>query len=123
MKLNHVNLPVEDVAATKTFFERFFDFKCEEVKGNNMLAVLRNEDDFILVLTSHVFNTEGNHSYPDAFHIGFLKDNAAAVSAVYNRLVDGGVQLDKAPSKMRGGFGFYFYAPGNVLIEISFAAR
>lgn len=119
MKLNHVNLPVDNVAESAAFFERFFDFKCTEVKGDNMLAVLKGEDDFTLVLMSAVFNKNGNAVYPDAFHIGFLFDEKDKVKSVYDRLKSGGVPLGQEAGNLRGGYGFYFNAPGNILTEVS----
>ena len=80
LKLNHINLPVTDVAASAGFFEQYFNFKTIEVKGNNMLAILEGDDGFILVLMADTFNRNGNSIYPDVFHIGFLVDTPAQVS-------------------------------------------
>jgi catechol 2,3-dioxygenase-like lactoylglutathione lyase family enzyme len=119
IKLNHVNLPVTDVAASSRFFEQYFHFKCTSVKGNNMLAIMEGEDGFILVLMADTFNRNGNNNYPDAFHIGFLVDNHAQVTEVYDRLVDGGIKVTQPPGALRGGYGFYFNAPGNILTEVT----
>lgn len=119
IKLNHVNLPVADVAASSEFFEQYFNFKCTDIKGNNMLAVMEGEDGFILVLMADTFNRNGNNNYPDAFHIGFLVDSHEQVVEVYDRLVEGGVNVTQPPGSLRGGYGFYFNAPGNILTEIT----
>lgn len=119
MKLNHINLPVDNVAESAAFFERYFDLKCIEVKGDNMLAVLKGSDGFILVLMSAVFNKSGNVTYPDAFHIGFLFDERDKVKEVYDRLHAGGVEVPQQPGNLRGGYGFYFKAPGDILTEVS----
>lgn len=50
MKLNHINLVVKDVALASRFFETWFGFRCKEIKGENIVAVLKGEDDFTLVL-------------------------------------------------------------------------
>jgi catechol 2,3-dioxygenase-like lactoylglutathione lyase family enzyme len=119
MKLNHINLPVEDVAATKRFFEKFFDFECLEVKGDNALAILKGEGNFILVLMSKSFNQNRLIEYPDAFHIGFLVNGNDKVDAAHQRLIEGGFLPQNPPGSIRGQYGFYFKAPGNLLIEVT----
>ena len=119
MTLNHLNLPVADVAQTRIFFEKYFDFKCVDVKGDNVLAVLHGVNGFVLSLMSTSFNRNGNSVYPDAFHMGFLVESEDQVNAMWHRLKSDEIGLEGEPRNMRGIFGFYFYAPGNILIEIS----
>ncbi|WPU96524.1 VOC family protein [Mucilaginibacter sabulilitoris] len=119
MKLNHINLPVTDVIGSINFFEQYFNFKCTDVKGDNVLAVLEGKDGFTLVLMANDFNKNGNITYPDAFHIGFFVDSQEEVTSIYNRLVEGGVATEHPPGKMRGSYGFYFNAPGNILTEVT----
>lgn len=119
MKLNHINLPVENVNESRQFFETYFGFKCTEVKGDNLLAVLQGKDNFILVLMSHSFNRDDISAFPSAFHIGFLLETKEEVMQQYNRLKAGNIYLENEPVNMRGVFGFYFYAPGNILVEVS----
>jgi catechol 2,3-dioxygenase-like lactoylglutathione lyase family enzyme len=101
------------------FFEKYFDFKCIDVKGDHKLAVLKGTDDFTLVLMSESFNRNGHHGYPDALHIGFLVDNILQVNNLYARLKESDIALEHEPGNMRGVFGFYFHAPGNILTEVS----
>ncbi|NML20869.1 VOC family protein [Pseudoflavitalea sp. G-6-1-2] len=119
MQINHLNFPVSDVAQTRSFFEKHFNFTCREVKGDNMLVVLENETGFVLTLMSTDFNRNGNSVYPDAFHMGFLVNDQETVRSVWKRLSNGGVVLEQEPRNMRGVFGFYLHAPGNILIEVS----
>lgn len=119
IKLNHINLPVADVSVGSQFFEQYFNFKSSGVKGNNMLAVLEGEDGFILVLMADSFNRNGDNNYPDAFHIGFLVDSHEQVTEVYDRLIKGGIDVAQSPGSLRGGYGFYFNAPGNILTEVT----
>ncbi|SDP48190.1 Predicted lactoylglutathione lyase [Mucilaginibacter sp. OK268] len=119
MKLNHINLPVTDVAASISFFEQYFNFKCAEIKGDNLLAVLQGSDGFTLVLMADSFNRNGNTTYPDAFHIGFFVESREQVTDIYNRLLEGGYATEHPPGNLRGSFGFYFNAPGNLLTEIT----
>jgi len=118
MTINHLNLPVSDVAAATTFFESHFDFKCLETKGDNMIAVLTNPADFTLVLMSSKINKGENTAYPDAFHIGFILDSAEKVNDTFSKLKTGGIPLEREPQKIRNSFGFYFYFD-NLFIEVA----
>ncbi|WP_448700254.1 VOC family protein [Mucilaginibacter sp. AW1-3] len=118
MNLNHINLSLTDVAAARSFFETYFDFKCTDVKPNDTLSVLTGENGFVLVLMHERLNQDGNHTYPDAFHIGFYLDDETAVMAMFERLKNGGIGVEQHPQKIRKTFGFYFKFQ-NILIEIS----
>jgi predicted enzyme related to lactoylglutathione lyase len=117
MTINHLNLPVSNVAEAITFFQSYFDFTCIQTKGDNMIAVLKNAADFTLVLMSSKMNRNDNNTYPDAFHIGFMLDNIEQVNETYLKLKNGGIQLDREPQKIRDSFGFYFYLD-NLFIEV-----
>ena len=117
MNLNHLNLSVQDVPAARTFFETYFDFKCEDSKPNDTLSVLSGINGFVLVLMNERLNEKGNNAYPDAFHIGFFLDNQDEVIALFNKLKAGGVHLEQQPQKIRRTFGFYFHFQ-TIMIEI-----
>jgi catechol 2,3-dioxygenase-like lactoylglutathione lyase family enzyme len=119
MQLNHLNLPVTDVAVSRAFFEKHFNFNCVDVKGNDMLAVLQGANGFVLTLMSHAFNKNGHAAWPDAFHFGFLVSDRQQVNDIWQQLKNDGITLDQEPHNMRGVFGFYFQAPGNILMEVS----
>ena len=119
MKLNHINIPVNDVEEAKLFFEQYLDFTCIDVKGKHDLAILKGADGFTLVLMSHAFNRNEINSFPSAFHIGFLLSTREEVMEQYNKLKTSDLAIENAPANMRGVFGFYFMAPGNILVEIS----
>lgn len=114
MALNHLNLVVSNVADAVTLFETFFGFKCTEIKGNNVVAVLKDTNNFTLVI---MIEKNGNITYPDAFHIGFLLDDITAVNETYKKLKTGGVAVGEEPRKIRDGFGFYFTFD-NIMIEV-----
>jgi catechol 2,3-dioxygenase-like lactoylglutathione lyase family enzyme len=118
MKLNHINLPVQDVGAARIFFEAHFGFKPVDVKLNDTLSVLKGIDDFTLVIMSDKLNQNGNNLYPDAFHIGFFVDTEDEVIVIFDRLKSARVDVGQAPQKIRKTFGFYFNYQ-DVLIEIS----
>lgn len=121
MQLNHINLPVKDVALTRGFFETYFQFTTTGTKGNDMLSVLKGPGDFTLVLMAEDFNRHGHSVYPDAFHIGFLVETRERVMEIFDSLREGGIVLENQPARMRSVFGFYFTAPGNLLTEVSCA--
>ena len=114
MKLNHINLVVNNVAEAVHFFETYFNFKCIEIKGDNIIAILSNEDDFTLVVSKA---KSGQATYPDTFHIGFLQRNAEEVNQVYRQLKTAGLVGEQEPRKIRDSFGFYFHFE-NIMIEI-----
>ncbi len=51
MQLNHLDLSVPDVALARSFFETAFGFTHLATKGNDGMAILQGDGDFILVLT------------------------------------------------------------------------
>ncbi|MGZ6539945.1 MAG: VOC family protein [Bacteroidia bacterium] len=114
MKLNHINLVVSNVADAINLFETYFNFKCTDIKGDNIVAVLNGADDFTLVIMT---NKEGKTIYPDAFHIGIMLDNTNAVTETYEKLKSGGVAVGQEPRKIRDSFGFYFTFD-NMMIEV-----
>ena len=118
MKLNHINLPVQDVPAATLFFETHFGFKSENSIVNDTISILRGDDDFVLVLMHNKLNQNGNSTYPDAFHIGFLQETNENVNSVYKRLKDAGIEVGDEPQRIRKTFGFYFKHQ-DILIEIS----
>lgn len=120
MRLNHLNLCVDDLSEARHFFETFFDFRFLEQKGK-ALVVMSDENGFILVLSDpKAFKGKMDIRYPEAFHIGFLVETAREVDQAYDRLVAGGVKIDKEPYTMRGSsYGFYFTAFNDLLIEVS----
>lgn len=120
MRLNHLNLCVDDLSEARHFFESFFDFHFLEQKGK-ALVVMSDENGFILVLSDpKAFKGKKEIRYPEAFHIGFLVETSSEVDQAYDRLVAGGIQIDKEPYTMRGNsYGFYFTAFNGLLIEVS----
>jgi catechol 2,3-dioxygenase-like lactoylglutathione lyase family enzyme len=117
MQLNHLDLPVPDVAATAAFFTTHFGFRLCETRGNNGFALLLGEGGFALVLTRR--RAEGTHDFPANFHVGFLVDSEAALHAIHARLRAADVPDLPPVSFQRGATLFYVHAPGGVLVEVS----
>lgn len=114
MKLNHINLVVPNVAEAIQLFETYFGFKCTEIKGDNVVAILKGADDFTLVIMT---GKNGAATYPEAFHIGFMQHSEEAVMKIYNALKSGGIAVGQEPRKIRDSFGFYFNFD-NIMIEV-----
>ncbi len=117
MHLNHLSLAVPDVTEASRFFERFFDFKCVDSKGADVLAVLEGQDGFTLVL-SHL-DKEAAIIYPKDFHIGFILENQEQVQDVFEQLQGAGIDLPHPPRTMRGSFIFYCSVLDMILLEVS----
>src|SRR5579871_1018055 len=114
VKLNHVNLPVADVSATREFFEKHFGFDCiaEPTTDNVVLT-----DNAGLVLTISNFDHVDEVTYPKWFHVGFMQDSDDKVDEIYDRLKTAGMPLGK-PRNMHGAHTFYFTAPGGFTVEV-----
>ena len=116
MRLNHLDLAVPDIAATRDFFEAHLGFTHLETRGQNGLAILRDETGLVLVLSR--LRRDGAQTYPEGFHIGFHFPDEASVYGLYDRLSGAGVEAS-APEVQRGALGFYFTAPGEILVEVA----
>jgi catechol 2,3-dioxygenase-like lactoylglutathione lyase family enzyme len=114
--LNHLNLIVTNVAESVQFFERYFNFKCITIKGDNIIAVLHGPDGFELVLMSPKNKIE-EVIYPGSFHIGFKLENEEQVNEIYQKLKSDGIAIEHEPKRIRDSFGFYFHFE-SIMIEI-----
>ncbi|HET8573524.1 MAG TPA: VOC family protein [Edaphocola sp.] len=114
MTINHLNLIVTDVPRVVQFFETYFGFTCEAVKGDYVLAVLKNQENFTLVLMMH---KNGGAIYPQDFHIGFMVDSSEQVDALCAKLAAGETGITQSPRKIRDSYAFYFYFD-NLFIEV-----
>lgn len=113
MKLNHIDLPVTDLEAAASYFQRGFGFERVQARAEGM-AILRGEDGFALILQQ-----ADQVAYPPGFHIGFLQASDEAVHAAYQRLADAGLPQPPAPALSYGCLAFWCQAPGGILIEVS----
>ncbi|AVA21560.1 VOC family protein [Rhizobium sp. LEGMi198b] len=121
MRLNHLDLHVPDVAATRDFFVSVFDFTEIETRGANGLAILRDDAGLELVISHPVERFGGADSISvgrNTYHIGFMLPSREAVDAQFERAKLAGCEIWKPPSAMRGGWLFYCFAPGRILVEV-----
>jgi lactoylglutathione lyase len=111
MPLNHLNLTVTDVLATKTFLEKYFDFHAV-MEGNEKMTFISDGS----MMLSMFKGTDV--SYPRDFHIGFMQETEAQVNEINQRLKDDGFDVP-APKRLQGGrWSFYFNSPGGFMIEV-----
>ena len=118
--LNHTNLTSYNVPALKEFFCRVFDFQVLDERGDK-LAVLRNSDGFLLTLM-YDKRMSPEQGYPGMFHVGFLQPTQQAVDLMHEALSARSYMAPKPTKLQRGGsaaYGFYYQAPGGVMVEVS----
>jgi catechol 2,3-dioxygenase-like lactoylglutathione lyase family enzyme len=115
MALNHLNLPVPDVAKTRAFFETYFGFRCIFERGRDTIAVLTDESRFIFTLSN--FDRAAAVEYPGAFHVGFEQPSRERVDEFYERLKNDG-HAAEPPRDFHGAWTFYLHAPGGFLVEV-----
>jgi catechol-2,3-dioxygenase len=118
--LNHTNLTTYDVPALTEFFHSVFDFQVMD-RRNDKLAVLRNSDGFVLTLMYDKRMTP-EQGYPGLFHVGFLQPTQDAVDCLHEALIARNYMAPKPAKLRRGGpvaYGFYYDAPGGVVVEVS----
>jgi catechol 2,3-dioxygenase-like lactoylglutathione lyase family enzyme len=117
MHLNHLDLPMPDVAAARDFFVTHLGYMHVATRGQDALAILRDATGGVLVLSP--LRPGGPQGFPEGFHIGFHLESRDAVDAMHARLSKADVELGHPPRSMRGGWMFYFKGPGDLLIEVA----
>jgi lactoylglutathione lyase len=115
MHLNHINLPVPDVAATAAFLRRFFGMTDIGLKETRVMALLTDGRGMVLNLSN--FARTDETTYPDFFHIGFSRDSREAVDVVHRDLAEAGFHADP-PRSFHGSWTFYVTAPGGFVVEV-----
>ena len=119
MNLNHLDLPITDIAQTCTFFERHFGFK-EVYSREDGLTVLLDEDGFALTLSPL---PEGESArYPNGFHVGFNVDSEDDLFEAHRKLLASGVPIVR-PLGVAGAMTFHCHAPGPLLVEVAYRPR
>jgi catechol 2,3-dioxygenase-like lactoylglutathione lyase family enzyme len=99
--LNHINLPVADVAATRDFFVTYFGMKTLMELPKNSLAILQDEGGMVLNL-SH-FDRKSEIHYHKDFHVGFFLKTRDEVDALHVRMAADGI-AGEPPRKHPGDF-------------------
>jgi catechol 2,3-dioxygenase-like lactoylglutathione lyase family enzyme len=115
-----MNLVVPDVSATANFFAKHFGFEIRPSR-TDLLMILQGSGDFVLVI-SNLPNTT-TYDYPNDFHIGFYQPDQQEVDTLFTKLKADNVAVGLQPRNIRDRYGFYFYAPGKILVEITCPAK
>lgn len=120
LTLNHLNLPVTDVGATRDFLSKYFGMRTVMELGRNTMAMMRDGDGGGLVLNLSHFDKDktAEISYHKDFHVGFFVETRAEVDGVHARFVGDGLAADP-PRRMAGRYSFYIQAPGGFEVEVA----
>lgn len=122
MHLNHLNLPVADVAAARSLFTDLLGFAVTR-DGGGAMAVLDDGHGTTLVLMDiarmHPTAASEPPVYPPGFHVGFILASRAEVDAMHARLVAAGNPPGHAPRRQHGSYGFYVTALDGILFEFT----
>ncbi len=114
MTLNHLNLGVNDLAATAEMFEAHFGMsRVEGYPFNAAMAFLNDQNGALISL----FKVK-DATYPKIFHIGFMQETREEVLAIRAGLLASGFEPQE-PKDEHGRFAFYVQAPGGFSIEVS----
>ena len=114
MKLNHINLTVDDVAGARELLEKHFGMRAPYA-GKKNFDVLFDDDGSVLTLIGA--GKRSRVQYPETFHIGFIQATESDVDELNRRLVADGYEIE-APHRAHGAWTFYFEAPGGFTIEV-----
>lgn len=115
MHINHIDIPVPEVAATRDFFVRHLGFTHRQTRGRDGIAILHDDAGTVLTLSK----SKAASAPKDGFHIGFHLETRTAVDRLYSELKENLVPVGDEPKSMRGAWLFYFEAPGSLLIEVA----
>jgi catechol 2,3-dioxygenase-like lactoylglutathione lyase family enzyme len=118
MRINHLDLQVQDVGSTCRFFERYFDLKLQSNPGSPALAIMTDHGGFVLV----VQRAKTEASYPEGFHLGFLLDDVESVRALHERAVADGTPVSDIIVNGRGTM-IYLTAPEGYHVEVACQRR
>lgn len=122
MILNHLDLYVSDVTATREFFVQHFGFRHQSTRGTGRLAILYDDAGLELVISEPIGKLGGAEQVAmdvTTYHIGFRLSSTKDVDDVFLGLHSDQSQRIDPPKKMRGRYLFYCLAPGNILVEVS----
>ena len=115
MKLNHINLTVNDVLLAGAFLERYFGLR-PIGEGHKNFQRLVDDSDFMLTLMGA--GRANEVSYPKTFHLGFIQPGRDDVDEVNRHLLADGFEVEP-PSSKHGHWTFNVDVPGGFTIAVS----
>jgi len=114
MRINHLDLLVHDVTASAAYFVRHFGLQLQSNPTSPALAILTDEQGFVLVLQ----RMQERQPYPDGFHLGFLLDTVEEVHAMHARVAAEGAPVSEVIVNGRGTM-IYLTTPEGYRVEVS----
>ncbi len=118
MHLNHLNLPVNNLAEARALFQDLLGFQLLAQHGD-AIAILSDGNGFTLALSNAASFGGETPRYPEGFHVGFLLDTIALVDQAHEHVAAAGISPEHRPHKQHGSYGFYFRALDGIRFEIA----
>lgn len=121
MRLDHLDLHVPDVLATRDFFVSYFGLTAVDTRGGDGLAILRDDAGLELVISRPIEKFGGADTPSvdrNTYHIGFTLRTRAEVDRLHAALVAKSAETLSPPREMRRMWLFYCFAPGRILVEV-----
>jgi len=112
MDLNHLHLAVDDLAASKAFYQRYFGFHATVVHGR--IQFLENSAGFQLALDP-AFQPE---ALPKWFHFGSRLASVADVEALHSKMAAEPERVVRALETHPGHVFFHCQDPDGYRIEV-----
>jgi catechol 2,3-dioxygenase-like lactoylglutathione lyase family enzyme len=120
LRINHIDLQVPDVTATRDFFIEHFGFHLVCSHGDEGFAILRDSAGFELGLGQLAVNPAGEVAAAgSSCDLGFMLPSRQAFDAVLARLRATGVEFRHAPAGALRVAAFGCFAPGGVALQIA----
>lgn len=112
MRLNHLHLRVADLDHSQTFYETWFGFRHHVRHGSTVF--LRDDADLDLALAP----VEALDTFPAWFHFGFRLESSAAVEALHQAMIAGGVTITQPLESWDDFSAFRCADPDGYRIEV-----
>jgi lactoylglutathione lyase len=112
LSINHLNLAVRDIPATREFLRTWFGFTC--TMERDAFSILEDAEGFVLTLMP--LKTDDPSSYPGSFHLGFYIP-VETVESMHAAMAAAGL-TPGAISRIHRGTMFYVSDPSGILIEV-----
>jgi lactoylglutathione lyase len=115
MIINHLDLQVSDISASRRFFETYFGLVCSFERPG---AIVLMEDE-----SGFCFGLSNLHSlpppvYPPDFHIGFILTEERQVREIYQRVKADGIAIHFDLTTAAKNLFFQCLAPDGIPVEV-----
>jgi catechol 2,3-dioxygenase-like lactoylglutathione lyase family enzyme len=116
--LRHVALNVTDVEVSKTFYQTWFGMRIVWEPDAENVYMSSGVDNLALHQIPHEKMPAG-HQAQFLDHLGFVMESPESVDQLYERVVQGGVEIIHHPKRHRdGSYSFYLSDPDRIVIQI-----